>query len=86
MTDVNFINIFMYEFFIQTPFRQLFLVTFWLWQKNRMKKHACQTLMKLTAGGPRMQGIPREYSKSVSMKQLTMTTVMTETIFFAFIS
>jgi hypothetical protein len=34
---VNFINIFTYEFFVQTAFRQLFLVTFWLWQKIHTK-------------------------------------------------
>ncbi len=36
-TGVNFINIFTYEFFVQTAFRQLFQVTFWLWQKIRTK-------------------------------------------------
>ncbi len=35
---VNFINIFTYEFFVRTSFWQLFLVTFWLWQKIRTKK------------------------------------------------
>ncbi len=33
LPGVNFINIFTYEFFARTVFRQLFLVTFWLWQK-----------------------------------------------------
>ncbi len=36
-SGVNFINVFTYEFFVQTLFLQLFLVTFWLWQKIRMK-------------------------------------------------
>jgi len=31
---VNFISILSAQFFVQTSFRQLFLVTFWLWQKN----------------------------------------------------
>ncbi len=30
---VNFINVFTYEFFVWILFRQLFLLTFWLWQK-----------------------------------------------------
>jgi len=30
---VNFTNVFTYEFFERTAFQQLFLVTFWLWQK-----------------------------------------------------
>jgi hypothetical protein len=34
---VNFINIFTYKFSVQMSFRQLFLVTFWLWQKIRTK-------------------------------------------------
>ncbi len=34
---VNFINVFTYEFFVRTSFRQLFLVTFWLWQNIRTK-------------------------------------------------
>ncbi len=34
---VNFINVFTYKFFVRTLFQQLFLVTFWLWQKIRMK-------------------------------------------------
>jgi hypothetical protein len=49
-TGVNFINIFTYKFFVQTSIQQLFVVTFWLWQKNCTKKHAQKTLMKLTAG------------------------------------
>ncbi len=30
---VNFINVFTYKFFVQRAYWQLFLVTFWLWQK-----------------------------------------------------
>jgi len=37
IAGLNFINVFTYEFFIRTSFRQLFLVTFWLWQKIRTK-------------------------------------------------
>jgi hypothetical protein len=49
-TGVNFINIFTYEFFVRMSFRQLFLVTFWLWQKNSYEKCARKMLMKLTPG------------------------------------
>ncbi len=34
---VNFVNIFTYKFFVQTSFRQLFLIKFWLWWKIRTK-------------------------------------------------
>jgi hypothetical protein len=47
---VNFINVFTYKFLVGTSFRQLFLVTFWLWQKNLYEKRAQKTLMKLTVG------------------------------------
>ncbi len=49
LPGVNFIKVFTYEFFIQTLFRQLFLVRFWLWWKNLYGKRAQKTLMKLTA-------------------------------------
>jgi len=46
---VNFINVFMYKFLVRTSFLQLFLVTFWLWQKKSYKKHVRKMLMNLTA-------------------------------------
>ncbi len=57
---VNFINIFTYKFFLQTSFWQLFLVTFWLWQKIYTKKsrvkrwwnrRQCSELPALDMGG-----------------------------------
>jgi len=36
-SGVNFINVFTYKFFVWTSFRQLFLVTFCLWQKMLAK-------------------------------------------------
>ncbi len=41
---------FTYKFFVRMSFCQLFLVTFWLWQKSLFKKHVRQMLMKLTVG------------------------------------
>ncbi len=36
----NFINVFMYEFFVRMSFQQPFLVTFWLWRLNLYEKRA----------------------------------------------
>jgi len=46
--SVNFINIICANFSYESLFWQLFLVTFWLWQKNLYKKFACKSLMILT--------------------------------------
>jgi len=44
---VNFINVFTYKFFVRTLFRQLFLVTFWLWRQNFVQKRVHKMLIKL---------------------------------------
>ncbi len=45
---VNFINIFLCGFFVRTSFQQLFLVTFWLWRQNFLRKKRVKMLTKLT--------------------------------------
>ncbi len=49
---VNFINIFTYEFFVRTLFRQVFLSYVLALAKDSYEKRMRLTLMKLTAGLP----------------------------------
>ncbi len=49
-TAVNFINILRARFSYESYILAAFLVTFWLWRQNFVRKKRAKTLMKLTPG------------------------------------